>query len=181
MYDRFQILNANIGDVLYMRINGKVNAVKLVKILCGRPTASANHDATYAWFLIAGGGDEPKMMYVGFHNTTKFYRTIEDCINDSNSVEKRIVTAKEIAERCGMEVEAMRTNFGMGYWGCWKFKWDGYMPKRISVSTSQFNFICDENGWHYDVYQYSYEKEPKKYYDTYEECIADNRVKVIVF
>ena len=164
MYDRFQILNANIGDVLYMRIDGKVNAVKLVKILCGKPNASASSDATYAWFLIAGGGDEPKMMYIGFHDrTTKFYHTIEDCINDSNPVEKSIFTAKEIAERCGMEVKEMHTSFGMGFWGVWKFMWDGYMPKRIDVATSAFNFICDENGWHYEVYQYSYEKELFRY------------------
>lgn len=179
MFYKLAVLNANIGDVLYMRKDGKVVAVKLVKLLCGKPTPSCGH-GVYAWLLIAGEGDEPQMMFLN-NKTTKFYRTIEDCIKNFNSVESSIMTEKDLAERCGIGVESMCTSFGMGYWGCWKFIWDGYQPKRISLNAAfDLNFICDENGWHGDLRD-SAKKETRKYYDTYEECIADNEVKVVVF
>lgn len=179
MFYKLAVLNANIGDVLYMRKDGKVVAVKLVKLLCGKPTPSCGH-GVFAWLLIAGEGDEPQRMFLN-NKTTKFYRTIEDCIKNFNSVESSIMTEKDLAERCGMGVESMCTSFGMGYWGCWKFIWDGYQPKRISLNAAfDFNFICDENGWHGDLRD-SAKKETRKYYDTYEECIADNEVKVVVF
>ena len=181
MYNRFFILDANIGDVLYRRISGCVQAIKLVKIVCGDVRQRACSDDVHAWFLVAGEGDEPQMVYVGWHNKTKFYRSIEDCINDVNPVERKIVSAKDIASYCNMDAEDMVTSFGMSYYGVRKFKWDGYMPKMVDVSLGEFLFVRDKDGWHSEVVCHSYEAEPKKYYDTYEECIADNRVKVIVF
>lgn len=180
MFYKFAVLNANIGDILYMRKADKVVAVKLVKILCGTAPKTFYSHGAFGWFLIAGEGDEPKMINIGTNPTTKFYRTIEDCINDSNSVDRSIMSEKDLAERCGMKVESMRNGVGMGYWGCWKFIWDGYQPKRISLAAFEFDFICDENGWHCDL-KSSTKKETRKYYDTYEECIADNEVKVVVF
>ena len=178
MFDKFALLNANIGDVLYVRNDDKVTAVKLVKILCGEPNVSCGR-GVFGWLLIAGEGGEPKRVYLG-NKTTKFYPTIEDCINDTNPIERCLVTEEDLTKRCGLQFEGIRTSVGIGYWGCWKFIWDGFRPKRISLAAFEFNFICDENGWHCD-YKDSVKKQNLKYYDTYEDCIADNQVKVVVF
>lgn len=185
MYYRFLLLNANVGDVLYQRFYDKesdkklVRAVKIVSFYCGKITAHVLHSNSYVKILIAGNGDKAEYVYIGSGSTVKFYRSVEDCINDRNPVEKCVLDERVIASECGMNVESFRTDFGMSYCGVYKFKWDGYMPKRIEVALSDYNFVKDENGWHSEFRPY--EKNPTKYYDTYEECIADNSVNVVVF
>lgn len=177
--EKFMLLDANVGDVLYVRMNKTVIAVKIVKYICGSIGASSS-DSSYVWLLIAGQGDNPQQKYIGKHNTEKYYRTIEDCINDK-PIEKYFVDAKELAEKCGMEVTHEYSSIGYGYDGVWKFEWDGFMPKRVHVALSEFHLVNDADGWHYEVYKKSYERKPRKFYDTYEECIADNQVKVVAF
>ena len=181
MNDRFFLLNANVGDVLYMRIDGNVNAVKVVNFICGAGATHAVSDASYVTLLVAGKGEETEKLYIGRGSNRKFFFSIEDCINNCNPVETIIYTDKEIAQFCGMNVEGLRTDFGAFYNGVKKFVWDGYMPKLVKLLLSNFIFIKDADGWRFETYKKSYETKAKKYYDTYEECIADNQVKVIVF
>ena len=181
MIYRFHLLNANVGDVLYMRKDGMIKAVKIVKFFCGNKPTAARYDNTYVFLLVAGEGEKPQEFYIGWEKESFLYPTIEDCINGTNAITKRIIPAKEMAEKCGCEVVTEYTSFGMRYEGMWKFYWNEYLPKRVCVALSEYNFVDDGNGWRMEVYKKSYEKEPKKYYDTYEECIADNQVKVVVF
>ena len=178
--ERFMLLNANVGDVLYVRENKTVVAAKIIKYTFGSYKNSFS-DASHAWLLYAGGDGTPKVQYIGCHNDKKFYRTIEDCINDANPVEKYFIDIDKVAEKCGMKATREHTQCGYGYYGVWKYKWDGFKPKRVHVMLTEFLLVNDENGWHYETIKHSREKEPTKYYDTYEECIADNKVQVVVF
>lgn len=178
--EKFMLLDANVGDVLYMRIKGSVTAVKIVRVILGSVNASFSN-SSYVEMLVAGEGNTTKREYIGCHSNTKFYRTIEDCINNTNHVDKYYISDEEVAEKCSMEVTHKYTDIGFGYDGVWKFKWDGFMPKRVHIPLSDYNFIDEGNGWFARPIKKSYHKETPKYYDSYEECIADNQVKVVVF
>lgn len=180
--EKFRLLIAKPGNILYVRLHDTVTAVKIVKFACGKTEYCSFPFSSRVHLIYAGSDGIERVEHIEDSISKKrFYRTIEDCINEINPIEKLNFDRNDIAELCGMRVVKNYSETGYGYYGVWKYKWDGFKPKKVCVSLDNYIFINDEYGWHCEVYKNSYEKEPTKYYDTYEKCLADNKVQVVVF
>lgn len=167
---KFRVLDAEIGQVIYQRKNDVVMAAKVLSYTFGK---GSSYENSYVDVMYPTG--EMSSIYIGKGATTKFYASIESCIEGAEPIDYFFINGEDIVAACGMKI--FDADYcGIGYFAVKKWKWDGYKATEVNVDISYFVFTHDENGLHY---------APKgnkiKYYDTKEECIADNFVKVVTF
>ena len=158
--EKLYYLNAKIGSIVYLRINGQIHAAKYMgsSISCGICNMHA--------YIIAGKGNDKKWY------SDVAYPTIEDAINGNNHVKVLSKPLNEIVEECGFgELE------DCGKLKVYRYKWNNYHPTKVILNAFCLTFWYDADGFHVKVGIC----ESKKTYATYEECIADNHVKVVTF
>ena len=152
-------LDANIGDIIYIRKYDTVKAVKYTKSSCGTLGIQTHRG------IIAGEGDKEQVLQWG-----KFYRSIEDCINGINPIAVLKKDVREIAEENNfgeLKVEA-------GKLYIFRFTWNSFHPKAGWYDALGFVWWLDADGFHV-------KNNAWKTWSSYEECIAANHVKVVTF
>ena len=152
-------LDAKIGDVLYIRKYGVVKAVKYTESHKG--TLGINLHSG----IIAGEKSEPQVLQWG-----NLYRTIEDCINGTNPVGTIKKDVREIIE----EHNFGDTKVEGGKLYIFRFQWNNFHPKAGWFDALGFSYWLDADGFHI-------KDNTWKTWGSYDECIANNHVKVVTF
>lgn len=163
------VLDANFGDVLYMREDGKIKAVKYVAVeMKDRDRKDTyRHLDILGCFLVAGEKAERKMTAFD----AKMYRSISDCRQDINRIGHYTADASLMAIDAGLNVVGASDNIPVLSY----YVWDGFYPKQKRFLLTAYVVRYDGKS-----FETSCVKD-KKFYRTFEECEADNYLEVITF
>lgn len=169
---KFWSLDLDINEVVYIRRDGKIVAAKYRGF---RSSVSGYGAKTIHEFYRADGNFEKITFCCGCLNSisSRVFFSIEDAIHDLNYKEPRCIDITEMTKDmfCWSHV---RTCIGGRELGRTMWRWDGYQPQEVHVS--HFDYVITWDG------EWGCEYTGKKtYYQTKEECLADNHVGVVAF
>lgn len=164
-----KVIDANFGDILYMREDGKIKAVKYVAVelrdRCPRDTY--RHLDVLGCYIVAGESEEQKKQAYDI----KLYRTVQDCRQGTNEVPNFTADVYAMAEEAGFPVTGASNDIPV----CKFYQWDGYYPREVKVLLT--DFVIRYSGESFDFKQV----KEKKLYRSFEECENDNFLEVITF
>ena len=169
-------LHLNINDVVYLRLKDNkgeciITAAKYVgwytKVdCCGG--FNVNYD-----FLLPNG-----RIHSVHHKSLSVYASIEDAINDN----KKYITKTPLKDFLRLESKGftlMQTCIGGQDLCKVLYKWDGYQPKAVTMCYWSFDFSRNADLYSYKLREDRYDTET--YYNSKEECLNNNKVKVMTF
>ena len=159
-------IDANIGDILYMREGGKVKAVKYIAFeMRNRPEQKSEHLESVCCYLVAGESFERKIHPYYVH----FYRSISDCRQGINEVKHFSIDPVLVAKEVGIEAKDDKIPFTLLY------EWDGFYPRKKHVCLTSFVIRYDGEYWD------SNPVDGRMFYNTFEECEEANYLEVVTF
>lgn len=171
--DYHKLGDVGINDVIFTRRDGKVVATKLLEI---KNTANGYGCVTKYRFKLANGKEENISIRCGYTDCsyTRFYYTIEDCIQDINRIPFNIVGLNGIlGDLYGFNIQ--RNSMGMSAFGLSRWKWDGFQPIKVHINHFNYELKYVHDGW-----TISYTGKDILYL-TREQCARDNAVEVVMF
>lgn len=152
--------NVEFGKTYYTRRDDMVKAVKVLRIEC-RP-------GNYSFIKCNIAGEGVKQLT---HIT--LYETIEDCIKGVNVLKEIDVVYRISRLKSEVEIEKI-----YGFQHVVRYVWDGFKPKKVYFNLNNFLIYGDVNHtWTIETLN----GEVYKTYETYDECLADNYIKVVEF
>lgn len=163
------VIDANFGDILYMREDGKIKAVKYVAVelrdRCPRDTY--RHLDVLGCYIVAGESEERKKQAYDI----KLYRTVQDCRQGINEVPNFKADVYAMAEEAGLPVTGVQNDIPVARF----YQWDGYYPRKCVVPLT--DYVIRYSGESFDVKQV----KEKRIYRSFDECEKDNFLEVITF
>lgn len=169
-------LHLHINDVVYFRLkDGKGECIITAAKYVGWYTKfdccgffGVNYD-----FILPNG----KIHSVN-EKSISVYASIEDAINDN----KMYISKTPLKDFLRLESKGfklMQTCIG-GYGLCKVlYKWDGYQPKAVTMCYWSFDFSRNADLYSYKLREDRHDTET--YYNSKEECLNNNKVKVMTF
>lgn len=169
-------LHLHINDVVYLRLKDDkgeciITAAKYVGWYtkwncCG--FCCVNYD-----FILPNG-----RIHSVKEESISVYESIEDAINDN----KKLISKTPLKDFLRLESKGftlMQTCIG-GYELCKVFyKWDGYQPKAVTMCYWSFDFSRNADLYSYKLREDRHNTET--YYNSKEECLDNNKVKIMTF
>ncbi len=170
----FILKDVNFGQTLFTRKDGKIVAVKPIRLT---NIADGYGSRTY-YTMVFATGEEVEMLVKRELNGLpsckyKLYNSIEDAIEDKNQIMvDRVDGERMLSEMYGFKTikEPLSRNFGITKW-----VWDGYQPKQIHFNHTYFTITNGCDGW-----QIKYVVK-ENFYNTREECAQSHSVEVVCF
>ena len=169
-------LHLNINDVVYLRIkDNKGDCIITAAKYLGWHT---QHDCcgdlhvTYDFLLPNGRIHSVRSEYISV------YESIEDAINDN----KKYITCTKLSDFIRLESKGfalMRNSIGVPEMCKVMYKWDGYQAKEVIMSDYYFEFSRNADGYACEVRKDK--RDAETYYNSKEECLNNNKVKVMTF
>lgn len=165
----------NINNVVFVRIkdeNGE-NIVSAAKYLGWETSVNKGGCCVIVNynFILPNGNT----LVLGSNNL-KIYETIEDAIKDYPMG----IPSLKLHDFLPFDDFAwMRNCIGLVEYAKPMWYWDGYEPIVKPMSYYYFRYWHNEEGYGYELLDKK--ANERKYYDTYDECLVDNRVKVMMF
>ena len=165
--DRYFIamIDAKIGDVMYIRRGGKIVAVMFLSAMVD---VDDNGDLVGSVLLL--DAEKGCRQYVSVYSQC-MYRSVEDCRKKENEIDIIELDPLLVAKSAGLEVVGLKNGrpvFDL-------FKWDGFYPQKVGVGMDVLDITFDGESWKCDSVNGPF------YYRTFEECEADNHVEVVLF
>ena len=169
-------LHLNINDVVYLRIKDDkgeciISAAKYLgwhtKFNC-----SGIFNVNYVFVLPNG------RIHSVPAESISVYEYIEDAINDN----KKHISYTRLKDFLRLESKGftlMRTCIGSLELSKVLYKWDGYQPKAVTMCYWSFEFSLNADGYSYKLREDKHGTET--YYSSKEECLNNNKVKVMTF
>ena len=169
-------LHLNINDVVYIRLKGDdgeciISAAKYLGWhtkfgCCG--FFSVNYD-----FLLSNG-----RIHSVTSQSISVYASIEDAINDK----KKYITKTPLKDFLRLESRGftlMRNCIGSLELCKVLYRWDGYQANEVIMCYWSFEFNRSADGYAYKLREDRYDTET--YYNSKEECLNNNKVKIMTF
>lgn len=169
-------LHLNINDVVYIRLKGDdgeciISAAKYLGWhtkfgCCG--FFSVNYD-----FLLPNG-----RIHSVTSQSISVYEYIEDAINDN----KKHITKTPLKDFLRLESKGftlMRNCIGSLELCKVLYRWDGYQANEVIMCYWSFEFNRSADGYAYKLREDRYDTET--YYNSKEECLNNNKVKIMTF
>lgn len=169
-------LHLNINDVVYIRLKDDkgeciITAAKYLgwyaKFACGSGFSINYH------FLLPNG-----RIHSVPSQSISVYASIEDAINDN----KKYISKTPLKDFLRLESKGftlMRNCIGSLDFGKVFYKWDGYQPKAVTMYYWDFDFSRNADLYSYKLRENKHDTET--YYNSIEECLDNNKVKIMTF
>ena len=169
-------LHLNINDVVYLRLKDDkgeciISAAKYIgwytKLGCGG-FFNVNYD-----FLLPNG-----RIHSVTSQSISVYASIEDAINDN----KKHITKTPLKDFLRLESKGftwMRNCIGSLEMCKVLYRWDGYQANEVIMCYWSFDFSRNADLYSYKLREDRYDTET--YYNSKEECLNNNKVKVMTF
>jgi hypothetical protein len=163
-------LGLEVNEVVYLRRDGKVVGAKYL----GLESNFKVGEITTLRFYRADGIYESIKVCCGYlkESSKNVYATIEDAIHQI-PIEYEVLDITDLMKQI-FGFTHMTTGLGRNTLGKTMWTWDGFRPKMGHVWHANYKIIYN-GDWVCECLV------NKKYYDTEEECRANNHVDVVTF